>query len=379
MTNQLRIIDATLLSDSDRIFVVGDLHGDVSTLDRVLELWNADRDVIVLLGDYADRGKNSADVIERADKLLTGEPTRVVGLRGNHEDYSASGEPYFSPCDLIDDIQASRGSWSEFWRDTFQPFISRLKLAAIIPGETLFVHGGVSTRIHEQSDLENPNEDVELDVLYSDPTTAFPGETPNKIRQCGVMFGPDITHVICERLGVKRILRGHSHAAARFRPISVHSGQVTTVISSSVFSSNPYVLVIDAQHPENMQRMSVSDGSLTAIQIDESTPPVDDGIPVIRSLQLEEEVKRAYDSLGNYCRNGNLSARFLIPSSAHLSLVAEEGCDFFRLPIVELSGDARKLGDQRSLIVEMHKQTQQIMSVFYAPQLTASAIRRLDG
>jgi predicted phosphodiesterase len=378
LTNQLRIIEAELLNESDRILVVGDLHGDAATLEKTLEHWDSTRDLLVLLGDYADRGKQSVEVIERVDQLIVDHPERVVGLRGNHEDYSASGEPYFSPCDLIDEVQTSRGSWSEFWNNTFQPFIGRLKLAAMIPGETLFVHGGVSTRIQDRKDLENPAEDVELDVLYSDPTTAFPGETQNKIRQCGVMFGPEITRILCERLGVKRIIRGHSHAVARFRPTAVHSGRVTTVISSSVFSSNPYVVVIDAKSPGTMQRMNLTDGGLTDIQIDTSTPPVDDGIPIMKTLLLDDEVKRAYDSLSQYCRNGNMSARFLLQSSAHLSLVAEEGCDLFQLPVVELAGGAPKLGDQRSLIVQMHQKTKRIVSVFYAPQPTAAAIRRLD-
>ncbi len=380
LQNRLRVLEKELLAETDRVFIVGDLHGDLATLERVLETWDSERDLLVLLGDYGDRGKKGIEVIQRVNQLLDEHPLRVVALQGNHEDFSADGEPYFSPCDLIDEAQGKLGSWSQFWRDTFQPFIGRLHLAAVIPGETLFVHGGVSSRIHHLSVLASPTGAVELDVLYSDPTTAFLGQANNNIRQCGVLFGSDVSEVICERLGVQRMVRGHSHAIARFQPDVVHGGRVTTIISSSVFATHPYVVVFPADAPQEMKRMSVEDGKVTDILVSEEVcAGTNDGVPVLRAIQLDREVKLAYDSLPNYCRSGNLPARFRLPSAEHLDLAVEEGCDFFSLPIHEIVGEVGKVGDQRSLIVEMHRQTQSIVGVFYAPQMTATALRRVES
>src|SRR5262249_28752546 len=71
-----------------RTFVVGDIHGDLGALDRLLERLPAPdaRDTLVFLGDYVDRGPDSRGVIERVRELSSNGPARVVALRGNHED-----------------------------------------------------------------------------------------------------------------------------------------------------------------------------------------------------------------------------------------------------------------------------------------------------
>lgn len=71
-----------------RTFAIGDIHGDLAALDTLLArlpTLTAD-DTLVLLGDYIDRGPNSAGVVERVRALDDQLPARVVALRGNHED-----------------------------------------------------------------------------------------------------------------------------------------------------------------------------------------------------------------------------------------------------------------------------------------------------
>ena len=71
-----------------RTFAIGDIHGDLSALDRLLSRLPAltDRDTVVFMGDYVDRGPDSRGVIERVRGLGSSVPARVVLLRGNHED-----------------------------------------------------------------------------------------------------------------------------------------------------------------------------------------------------------------------------------------------------------------------------------------------------
>ncbi len=69
----------------DRLIAVGDIHGHLDKLNRLLEHvvpTNADR--LVFLGDYMDRGPESRGVIERLIALREAFP-RTVFLRGNHE------------------------------------------------------------------------------------------------------------------------------------------------------------------------------------------------------------------------------------------------------------------------------------------------------
>lgn len=71
-----------------RTFVIGDIHGDVEALFRLLSgLPELDAgDTLVFSGDYLDRGPRSAEVIDYLRKLPGQTPAKVVTLRGNHED-----------------------------------------------------------------------------------------------------------------------------------------------------------------------------------------------------------------------------------------------------------------------------------------------------
>ncbi len=66
------------------VYAIGDLHGRADLLDRALALIAADRAEapaqIVCLGDYIDRGPDSAAVLAR----LMAEPA-LICLKGNHE------------------------------------------------------------------------------------------------------------------------------------------------------------------------------------------------------------------------------------------------------------------------------------------------------
>ena len=76
-----------------RVYAVGDIHGQLDLLRQLREMIAGDvnvdrreRNVIVYLGDYIDRGPDSRGVVD----LLLNEPLagfEEVHLKGNHEDY----------------------------------------------------------------------------------------------------------------------------------------------------------------------------------------------------------------------------------------------------------------------------------------------------
>ena len=69
-----------------RRFVVGDVHGCVDELERLLDHLAPQRgDVICFLGDYVDRGPDPRGVIERLIRLRREGP-ECLFLKGNHED-----------------------------------------------------------------------------------------------------------------------------------------------------------------------------------------------------------------------------------------------------------------------------------------------------
>ena len=70
------------------IYAVGDIHGQRDKLRSLLGLLKeegmSDADLLVFVGDYVDRGPNTAGVIETLLSLKASRPNTVF-LRGNHE------------------------------------------------------------------------------------------------------------------------------------------------------------------------------------------------------------------------------------------------------------------------------------------------------
>ena len=67
-------------------YIIGDIHGCSQTLKALLEFIAPNKqDTIVFLGDYIDRGPDSAGVIDSILKLISG-GYKVIPLRGNHEE-----------------------------------------------------------------------------------------------------------------------------------------------------------------------------------------------------------------------------------------------------------------------------------------------------
>jgi len=72
-----------------RTIAIGDIHGDLLALWTLLERLPplTAQDTLVFLGDYIDRGPDSAGVVRHIREVLpTQTPARIIALRGNHED-----------------------------------------------------------------------------------------------------------------------------------------------------------------------------------------------------------------------------------------------------------------------------------------------------
>lgn len=153
------------LAPGRRVYAIGDIHGCAALLDTLHDAIAADllaRPVadptLVHLGDYIDRGPDSAGVVER---LLT--PGRLPGaqsvhLMGNHEAMllAALGDPDMLPTWLANGGDATLASWGIAIPDddpadadwfarvpsAHLDWLQRLRLRHEIDGY-LFVHAGV--------------------------------------------------------------------------------------------------------------------------------------------------------------------------------------------------------------------------------------------
>ena len=70
----------------DKIYVIGDIHGSIDMLNRIMDIipWRANKDLIIFLGDYIDRGEHSKEVIDYIINLKR-YSQNVKCILGNHE------------------------------------------------------------------------------------------------------------------------------------------------------------------------------------------------------------------------------------------------------------------------------------------------------
>lgn len=80
------------LPDGVRIYAIGDIHGRADLLEQVFARIDADlakhpapKPIEIFLGDYIDRGPNSAEVLSQLVKR--GKKHQTICLKGNHEIY----------------------------------------------------------------------------------------------------------------------------------------------------------------------------------------------------------------------------------------------------------------------------------------------------
>jgi serine/threonine protein phosphatase 1 len=91
------------MSDSGRLFAIGDIHGCADELARLLDAIPAGAgDTVAFVGDYIDRGPDSHGVIEHLLAWRQRTAARSVFLKGNHEDMAL-------------DFLGRGGQWGEVW------------------------------------------------------------------------------------------------------------------------------------------------------------------------------------------------------------------------------------------------------------------------
>jgi serine/threonine protein phosphatase 1 len=219
------------LPQGQRIYAIGDIHG---CLDRLVSLHEqiaediAERPVdhvtLIHLGDYVDRGTDSAQVI---DWLIDGPPLpadTVVNLMGNHEhmmlaalDDADSDAPMHWLANGGADSLLSWGiarsappaSWATLIPEAHLDFLKDLAISHRI-GPYLFVHAGVKPGVpldqqtrHDMLWIRDPFLSSKADfgavVVHGHTPKRAPIIMPNRIAiDTGAVLGGALTAVMLE-------------------------------------------------------------------------------------------------------------------------------------------------------------------------------------
>ncbi|MEY8292485.1 metallophosphoesterase family protein [Carnobacteriaceae bacterium 52-44] len=70
--------------NKEKIFVVGDVHGQITMVEKLLKHWKPEEEQLLFVGDLADRGENSKATLELARDLV--EKQNAIVIKGNHDE-----------------------------------------------------------------------------------------------------------------------------------------------------------------------------------------------------------------------------------------------------------------------------------------------------
>jgi serine/threonine protein phosphatase 1 len=150
------------------LYAVGDIHGELEKLEGLLDLLPLEpEDRLVFLGDYVDRGPDSAGVVSRLLELAREFPCKF--LLGNHESMFLDflgweGASYFGgDAFLLNGGARTLSSYGFFGQKENEPtsfvlppdhdaFYRALELQHL-EGGYLFVHAGLGEKGLDQGDL----------------------------------------------------------------------------------------------------------------------------------------------------------------------------------------------------------------------------------
>jgi diadenosine tetraphosphatase ApaH/serine/threonine PP2A family protein phosphatase len=175
--------------------IVGDIHGNLDALDMILEEWQKSSTInILFLGDYVDRGSQSAECLLTLFELKVVDPTHVFLLRGNHEDQQMNRRDGF-----YNEIKCDNTFLTHM-----HSIYETMPVAAILDDGIFCVHGGIP----DANSIDTITKDNSYQYLWNDPSDV-PGITDSERGFFISNYGPDIVDVFLAKNNLKRIIRAH--------------------------------------------------------------------------------------------------------------------------------------------------------------------------
>jgi len=209
LTKELLLEESNVQPIASPVTICGDIHGQFQDLLHLFEVAGEIPDHNYLfLGDFVDRGYYSLETFTFLMALKVRYPDRITLLRGNHESRTITQAYGF-----YDECQKKYGN-ANAWKYITEVF-DYLTIAAIVDGQVLGVHGGLSPDAKTldqirtiRRTLEVPAVGIFSDILWSDPDTDIGTWGPSP-RGAGWIFGDKVNDEFCRVNGLELVCRAH--------------------------------------------------------------------------------------------------------------------------------------------------------------------------
>ena len=260
-TQQVFEKEDNILEIEGDFIVVGDIHGSLHDLLRILKFIIESKSKALFLGDYIDRGNFSLECITLLFALKVMYPETVYLLRGNHEfdsicrQYGFKNEilnynnPYKFEDNLLGDCYSSEknNDCYEYTESLYKAFIQAfayLPIGAIVNKTTFCVHGGLSPKLDLIDDINKKikrpiysfeENDLLADLLWSDPSSRTNYSFDENPRGYGYLFNGDAVNNFLKANSLNQIIRAHQCVLKGFQ--SNFCEKCVTVFSVSSYGS----------------------------------------------------------------------------------------------------------------------------------------------
>ncbi len=238
--------------ESDRVIIIGDLHGDIQSLINIINEYPLDKWTYVALGDYVDRGEHQLETLYLILKLKREYVNRVFLLRGNHESPLMNFD-YGFYMELVRKLGFHEAD--ELYERLTELF-ANMPVAAILNNNYFLVHGGLPkdvVTIDQISKLQKPDlmpsDYITFQLLWNDPSDEVKDYAPNYVRGPGTyLFGSSITEEFLSKNDLLMVIRGHEYVKEGYK--WNHGNKVLTIFTSRAgpyIGTEPHVAVIQGR------------------------------------------------------------------------------------------------------------------------------------
>ncbi len=257
--------------------IFGNIYGDYNDLMRFFESFGNPSDdnqmgdinvmQYVFLGDFCDRCYYSLEIILLLFALKVKYPDFIYLIRGHHEDINVNinGGLGQECIDRLDDDITKTQSLFFYFNQVF----NLLPFGILVDNSILCVHGGIGSRVSSLDDIENikrpfkivqevtnKDEQIVLDLLYSEFSNKIKNIEPNKERDVEgkgfiVKYGEDRLNKFLIDNQISLLIT--SHKFCKEGVISMNNDRLLSIFSSSNYMDkyNNYggMIIIGKKNP----------------------------------------------------------------------------------------------------------------------------------